>query len=97
MLSPGGLSEVPCARCGIRVAGLSWGAFCPACRAARTLRASRLARRISLPATLLVGLYVLLRMPPVPLARIYGAIAVVVTYVVVYRIVVKVAEELLPP
>ncbi len=96
MLSPSGWPEVPCVRCGTRVAGLAWGAFCPACAAERDRRARRLASRISLPATLLVGLYVVLRVPPLPLARIYGAIAVLVTWIVVRKIVHRVALELLP-
>lgn len=96
MLSPSGLPEVPCVRCGTRVAGLGWGELCPACRAERTRRANRLASRISLPATLLVGVYVALRMPSFPLARIYGVIAVLVTYIVVRKIVQRVALELLP-
>jgi hypothetical protein len=96
MLSPSGLSEVPCARCGTRIAGLGWGELCPKCAAERAARANRLARRISLPATLLVGVYVLLRMPAFPLARIYGAITVLITWVVVRKIVQRVALELLP-
>ena len=96
MLSPNGLPEVPCARCETRIAGLGWGELCPRCRAERAVRANRLASRISLPVTLLVGLYVLLRMPVFPLARIYGAITVLITWVVVRKIVQRVALELLP-
>ena len=96
MLSPSGWPEVPCARCEERVAGLAWGARCPACTAERAGRASRLARRISLLATLLVGLYVLWRVPPIPLARIYGGIAILVTYIVVRKVVHRVALEHLP-
>ena len=96
MLSPSGWGEVPCARCGTRVQGLGWGEICPACRSARAHRANRLASRISLPATLLVGLYVIFRMPAYPLARIYGAIAVLVTYIVVRKVVQRVAIEFLP-
>jgi hypothetical protein len=88
--------EVPCARCGTRVPGLTWGELCPDCRAARARRANRLARRISLPATALVGLYAALRLPPTPAARLYGILAVVITYIAVHRIVQRVALELLP-
>lgn len=88
--------EVPCARCSARVAGLAWGDICPACRGERARRANRLASRISVPATLLVGLYVFLRMPPLPLARLYGVIAILVTYIVVRKVVQRVALELLP-
>ena len=89
----GGLPEVPCARCGERVSGLPWGELCPACRAERQRRASRLANRISLAATLLMGLYVAFRMPPDPMARLYGAIAVLATYIIVRRIAARVALE----
>jgi hypothetical protein len=75
---------------------LGWGELCPKCRAERFARANRLARRISLPATFLVGLYVLLRMPAFPLARVYGAITILITWVVVRKIVQRVALELLP-
>ncbi len=89
----GGLPEVPCARCGERIAGLPWGELCPACRAQRLRRASRLANRISLAATVLMGLYVAFRMPPDPTARLYGAIAVLATYIIVRRIASRVALE----
>ncbi len=93
MLSRGGLPEVPCARCGRRVIGLGWGELCPQCRAERSRRASRIATRISLAATVLMGLYVAFRMPPDPMARVYGAIAVLATYIIVRRIASRVAME----
>ncbi len=95
MRSPSGSAEVPCARCGARIAGLAWGEICSECRNRRATRASRLARRISLPATLLVAVYVILRVPPLPLARVYGLIAVLVTYIVVRKVVYRVALELI--
>jgi hypothetical protein len=93
MLSRGGLPEAPCARCGRRVVGLGWGELCPQCRAERSRRASRIATRISLAAALLMGLYVAFRMPPDPMARIYGAVAVLATYIIVRRIASRVAME----
>jgi len=95
MLSPSGSAEVPCARCGTRLAGLAWGEICRECRNRQAARANRLARRISLPATLLVALYVIFRLPPLPLARVYGIIAVLVTYIVVWKVVYRVALELI--
>jgi hypothetical protein len=95
MLSRGGLPEVPCARCERRVVGLAWGDLCPQCRAERSRRASRIANRISLAATLLMGLYVAFRMPPDPMARTYGAIAVLATYIIVRRIASRVAMEVM--
>lgn len=87
--------EVPCARCGTRVAGLSWGERCPACRAERTRRANRLASRISLTATLVVGVYAGYRLPPTQMARLYGIIVVVITYIAVRKIAARVALELI--
>jgi hypothetical protein len=87
--------EVPCPRCGDRVAGLQWGELCPTCRAERTRRANRLASRISLAATVLVGLYANFRLPPTPAARIYAIIVVVITYIAVRKIVQRVAMEFL--
>ena len=95
MLSRGGLPEVPCARCERRVVGLAWGDLCPQCRAERSRRASRIANRISLAATLLMGVYVALTMPHDPMARSYGAIGVLATYIIVRRIASRVAMETL--
>jgi hypothetical protein len=95
MLSRGGLPEVPCARCERRVVGLAWGDLCPPCRAERSRRASRIANRISLAATALMGLYVAFRMPSDPMARVYGAVAVLATYIIVRRIVSRVAMEIM--
>ncbi len=96
MLSPGGLPEVPCAKCERRVRGLGWGELCPDCLAERKRRASRLANRISLAATALMAAYVALRVSAAPIARMYGGIAVVATYIIVRRIATQVAMEYLP-
>jgi hypothetical protein len=95
MRSLGGLPEVPCARCGRRVPGLRWGDICPDCLGQRRRRASRLASRISLAATVLMAAYVALRMPAAPMARLYGGIAVLATYIIVRRIATLVAMEYL--
>ncbi|MEO7137694.1 MAG: hypothetical protein ABI037_08245 [Gemmatimonadales bacterium] len=95
MLSPSGLPEVPCAKCGRRLSGLPWGELCPECRAEREGRASRLAGRISLAATVLMAAYVALRVPADPTARLYAGIAVLATYIIVRRIAGRVAMEYL--
>ena len=95
MRSLGGLPEVPCARCERRVRGLQWGELCPDCMAERRRRASRLASRISLAATVLMAAYVAIRVPGAPMARLYGGIAVLATYIIVRRIVTLVAMEYL--
>lgn len=91
-----GLPEAPCARCGRRVPGLAWGSLCPDCTRLRKRRADRIGRRIALAAALLMGLYAVLRVPAEPMARIYAAIAVVATYIIVGRIASRVAMDLLP-
>jgi hypothetical protein len=96
MLSPGGLPEVPCAKCGRRVRGLPWGDLCPECRAARAKRASKLGNRVALAATALMAAYVAWRVPSDPNARFYGAVAIVATYIIVRRIASRVAMEFLP-
>lgn len=91
----GGLPEVPCAKCGRRVRGLAWGALCAECAAERQRRASRLSGRIALAATVLAAVYVWLRIPSDPAARYYGALAVVITYVLVRRIAQRIAMEVM--
>jgi hypothetical protein len=93
---PSGLPEVPCVRCERRFRGLGWGELCPECLAERKRRASRLANRISLAATALMAAYVAIRVTAAPMARLYGAIAVLATYIIVRRIATQVAMEYLP-
>ena len=91
-----GLPEVPCVKCGRRTRGLGWGELCPDCLAERRRRASRLANRISLAATVLMAAYVAIRVTAAPMARLYGGIAVLATYIIVRRIATQVAMEYLP-
>jgi hypothetical protein len=93
---PSGLPEVPCAKCGRRVPGLAWTALCPECRWEREARARRLSSRIALAATALMGLYLAIRLPPDPSARLYGAVGVLATYLIVRRIAGRLAMEFLP-
>ena len=51
--------------------------------------------RISLAATVLMAAYVALRLPGDPMARLYGAVAVLATYIIVRRIASRVAMEYL--
>lgn len=82
-------------RCGRRIRGLAWGERCPDCMAERKTRARRLAGRISLAATVLMAAYVAIRVPGAPMARLYGGIAVLATYIIVRRIATLVAMEYL--
>jgi hypothetical protein len=74
---------------------LGWGELCPDCLRERRSRAKRLASRISLAATVLMAAYVALRMAGAPMARLYGVIAVLATYIIVRRIATQVAMEYL--
>ncbi len=87
--------EVPCARCGNRVAGLAWGDRCAACLAERLRRANRIASRISLTATVLVAIYARFRLPSTQMAALYGMIVVVITYIATRKIAQRIALELI--
>ncbi len=92
-----GFGEVPCAQCGRRETGLAWGERCPVCREERQRRARRLSARWALVATAGVAVYVWLRVPAEPpIARVYGGIAVLATYIIIRRIVTRVVQDLLP-
>ena len=54
-----------------------------------------MAARISLAATVLMAAYVAIRVPGTPMARLYGGIAVLATYIIVRRIATLVAMEYL--
>jgi len=96
MPSPGSFLEVPCAKCGRRGSDIRWGELCPLCTESRNRRASLIGRRVALPATAAVGLWLWLTLPPrAEYARIYGMVAVVATYLLVRRIVSRIAQDLL--
>lgn len=92
-LSPsfGGLHERECPRCH-RDVELPLGALCDACRREIAHRAGRVARWTSLLTTLAFGLYVMLVLPPERTARLVGAAATVTWYLLVRRIVQRVAS-----
>jgi len=97
MRSSLGSAEVPCAACGQRVEGLKWTDRCGPCTLARDRRARRLALRISMATMAATAAYVLFVMRPQDsTARIYGAVAIISSLLLVRRIVHKVAMEFLP-
>jgi hypothetical protein len=93
MPSFGGSPEVPCAKCGKRVPRIAWGELCPDCRWEREGRAKKISSRAALAATLLMGLYVILRVPADPTARLTSVLAVLATYMLVRRIAGRLAME----
>jgi hypothetical protein len=93
MPSLGGLPEVPCAKCGRRVPRITWGDLCPECRWEREGRARKISSRAALAATILMGVYVMLRVPADSTARLISVVAVLATYVIVRRIAGRLAME----
>jgi hypothetical protein len=84
---------VPCAECLNRVPGITWGDLCPGCRARLRGRASPLARRISLLASLLVVAYAWLDVPLTPRNRIWVAVIAVGTYFLVRKMATQILME----
>ena len=96
MPSPGGFLEAPCIKCGRRDAGVGWGERCSQCQARLKARASRVGRWSALTATVAVGLWIRFTVPAnAPYATIYGIVAVVATYIIVRRVVSRIAMEFL--
>jgi len=93
-LSPsfGGLRERECPRCH-REVDLPLGELCAACRREIDGRAARVARWVSLGTTLLFGLYVMTALPIDRTARMVGAAATVIWFLIVRRVVQRVARE----
>ncbi len=91
-----GSPEVPCIRCGERVAGLPWGARCRACDVERTRRARRISRRISLVACLITAAVLGLGQPVATSSRVWVAVGTLATYLLTHLIVMRVALEFLP-
>ena len=96
MLSLGGLLEHECPRCH-RAVELPLGALCDECRAEIRARAARLARWSARVTTVLVALYVWLRMPAeaAPAQQLVGIMGVAIWYMLTYRVVQRAARELI--
>lgn len=92
MPSFGDLIEHECPRCHREVT-LPFGALCPTCREELDVRARRIARWVALVSTVVVAMYVIIRVPAQPTPRLVGAMAVLIWYVVSRRIAFRVARE----
>jgi len=98
MPSLSGLPEIPCPKCGRKDASAVLGDVCVFCRDEIQGRANKIARRGALVATVLMAVYVWVRIPRggvSALPQIYGVIAVAATYIIMYRIISRVAFEAL--
>lgn len=87
----GGLRERQCPRC-YREVDLSLGQLCGECESDVRRRARRVARWVSLLTALIFGVYVLLRLPPDPTARLVGGMSVVMWYVLSRQIALRIAR-----
>lgn len=93
-LSPsfGALRERECPRCH-RAVDLPLGELCDACRREIAFRAARVARWVSLVTTLAFGAYVMVILPPLQVPRLVGGAATVTWFLVMRRLVQRVATE----
>jgi len=89
---PGGSSHL-CAKCGEMAAGIPVGGLCPSCTRLVTRQAGRIGRWAAMGTTLPLALYVALRFPPDPTARLVGAGAVLLWYGLTFIIAKRVALE----
>lgn len=90
----GDLRERECPRCQQPV-DLPLGEICAACQRAIQRRASRIARTVALLSTVAVGIYVLLRVPPDPTARMVSGAAVAIWYLLTNLVARRVLREFL--
>jgi hypothetical protein len=73
---------------------LPLGELCQVCRQAIDRRAGRIARLVAMVSTAALGVYVMLRVPPDPVARTVSGGAVAAWYLLTYLIVRRVVREL---
>ena len=88
--------EVPCIQCQRRERGLAWGDYCNVCRGEREAKANRRARRVALIGAALMAAWLLFRLPAAFTPRLFGGLAVLLVYVVLWRGVSRVALEFMP-
>ena len=88
----GVLVERECPRCH-RPVELPLGELCQVCRREIDRRAVRIARLVAMVSTAALGVYVMLRVPPDPIARAVSGGAVAAWYVLTYLIVRRVLRE----
>jgi hypothetical protein len=96
MPSPAGWREVPCVECGNFVAGINFVERCPECLERRKRRATSLASRAAIVATIVAAAWVFLHLPNSSLARWYAGVGIGGTYLLVRLIVQRIAMEALP-
>jgi hypothetical protein len=95
MPSPAGWREVPCVECGEFVAGIGFGERCRPCHERRVRRATGLAVRVAVAATIVMAAWVIWRVPHTNLGRWYGGVGIAATYLLVRLITKRIAMEAL--
>lgn len=88
----GGLVEHECPRCH-RAVELPFGALCRSCLDEINRKAARLGLVLATLSTAILAVYVTLRMPPDPMARRVGILAVVIWFVVSNVVVRRAVRE----
>ena len=83
----------PCAKCGEFVPGIPIGGLCADCTRRVRRRAARIARWVAMGTTLPLAVYVAWTMPHDRAARLVGAAAVLIWYVLTSLIARRVAWE----
>ena len=90
----GALIEHECPRCHKPVQ-LPLGELCGECRRDIERRAGRLGRLIAAVSTILIAIYVVVRMPADPTARLVGAMSIVIWYLLTFLVAKRVLREYL--
>ena len=90
----GVLTEHECPRCH-RPVELPLGEICVQCREEIAQRAARIARLVALVSTAAVAVYVILRMPRDPSARMVSAVSIAIWYVLTNLMVRRALTQLL--
>jgi len=90
----GDLREQECPRCR-RPVDLPLGEICTPCQRDIRRRTARIARIVALLSTVIVGAYVLLRVPADPTARLVSGAAVAIWYLLTNLVVRRVLREFL--
>jgi len=83
----------PCAKCGEFVAGIAIGGLCARCARLLQRRATRIARLVAIGTTLPLAVYLAWSLPVDRTARLVGAAAILLWYVLTFLIAKRVTLE----
>jgi uncharacterized OB-fold protein len=86
--------EHECPRCG-REVELPFGEICSHCTRAIEVRARKVGRVVALSTTAVLAVYIFLRMPDHPTARLVGGTSILVWYILTGLVTRRVLREVL--